>query len=144
MANPAYSTRYRLPDGRLAINVTENKTLTAAESGLVQNVTVANVTVTIPATATQGEWTIRDGGVKTPNGPAGAIASPAYPKVDPNASDTIAGFNVSGTAADGKYLYTATSGTLQGREGDEVTVQNTGATDGGVVISAKGDWLREA
>lgn len=141
MANPAYSTRYRLPDGRLAINVTENKTLTAAESGLVQNVTVANITVTYPATATQGVWTVRDGGVKSANGPAGAISTPAFPKVDPDNADTFAGFNVSGTAADGKYLYTAAN---TGREGDEVTIANTGATNGGLVVSSKGDWLREA
>lgn len=141
MANPAFSTRYKLPDGRYAVNVTENKTLTAADSGLVQNVTVASITVTLPATATQGVFTVRDGGVKTTGGPNGAVVAPAYPKVDPNASDTISGFNVSGTAADGKYLYTSTS---NGREGDEITVQNTGATDGGVVVGAKGDWLREA
>ncbi len=141
MANPAFSTRYKLPDGRTAVNVTEAKTLTAADSGIVQNVTAASVTVTLPATATQGVWIIRDGGVKTTGGPNGAVVAPAFPKVDPNASDTLAGFNVSGTAADGKYIYTAAA---SGREGDEVTVQNTGATDGGIIVSAKGDWLREA
>lgn len=144
MANPAFSTRYRLSDGRYAVNVTEAKTLTAADSGIVQNVTAASVTVTLPATATQGVWTVRDGGVKTTGGPAGAIVSPAYPKVDPNTSDTVAGFNVSGTASDGKYLYTTTTGTGAGQPGDEITIANTGATDGGLVVASKGDWLREA
>lgn len=139
MANPAFSTRYRLPDGRYAVNVTENKTLTAADSGIVQNVTVASVTVTLPATATQGIWTVRDGGVKATNGAAGAVVSPSAPKVDPNSSDTVAGFNVSGASADGKYLYSSSA-----RIGDEITVQNTGATDGGIVIDAIGDWSREA
>ncbi len=139
MANPAFSTRYRLPDGRYAVDVTEAKTLAAEDSGIVQNVTVANTVVTLPATATEGIWTVRDGGVKATNAATGAIASAATPRVDPNASDTISGFNVTGTAADGKYL-TNTSG----RHGDEITVQNTGATNGGFVLSAVGDWLREA
>lgn len=139
MANPAFSTRYKLPDGRYAVNVTEAKTLAAEDSGLVQNVTVANVTVTLPATATQGVWTIRDGGVKSTGGPAGAISTPAIPKVDPNASDTVAGFDVEGTEADGKYLVNT-----GGREGDEITIINTGATNGGIVLRSRGDWLREA
>lgn len=139
MANPAFSTRYRLPDGRIAVDVTEAKTLTAADSGVVQNVTVANTVVTLPATATVGIWTVRDGGVKGTGAATGAIASAATPRVDPDAADTVSGFNVTGTAADGKYL-TNTSG----RYGDEITVQNTGATNGGFVLASKGDWLREA
>lgn len=61
MANPAFSTRYKGRDGRLWINVTENKTLAAEDSGLVQNVTASGVTITLPAVATQGTFTIRDG-----------------------------------------------------------------------------------
>lgn len=143
MANPAYSTRYTLPDGRLAVDVTENKTLTAADSGIVQNVTVASVILTLPATATQGSWTVRDGGVAVTNGPAGAIVSAARPTVDPNGSDTVAGLNVQTTAADGKYLQV---GANTAKPGDEITIQNTGATDGGIVVggSVKGDWGREA
>ena len=139
MANPAFSTRYRLPDGRYAVNVTEAKTLAAEDSGIVQNVTVANTVVTLPATATEGIWTIRDGGVAATSGPTGAIVSASTPRVDPNGSDTISGFNVTGTAADGKYL-TNTGG----RPGDEITIQNTAATNGGFVLSARGDWAREA
>lgn len=139
MANPAFSTRYRLPDGRYAVNVTEAKTLTAADSGFVQNVTATGVVITLPATATQGVWTIRDGGVAATGGAAGSIVSAAVPSVDPNASDTVAGFNVQTTAADGKYLQNT-----GGREGDEITIANTGATDGPLVVRSKGDWLREA
>lgn len=139
MANPAFSTRYRLPDGRYAVDVTEAKTLAAEDSGLVQNVRVANTVVTLPATATVGVWTIRDGGVKSASGPEGAITTPANPRIDPNTSDTVAGFNVEGTEQDGKYL-TNTSG----REGDEITIMN-GPTNGGVVTTpTKGDWAREA
>ncbi|MFE7720098.1 hypothetical protein ACFU44_13775 [Nocardia rhizosphaerihabitans] len=141
MANPAFSTRYRLPDGRLAVNVTEAKTLAAEDSGLVQNVTVASVTVTLPATATVGTWTIRDGGVKATSGPAGAIVTPSNPTVDPNASDTVAGLNVEGTEADGKYLKVSAS---NARFGDEITITN-GPTNGGYISRAVlGDWEREA
>lgn len=140
MANPAFSTAYRGTDGRFWIDVTENKTLAAEDSGLVQNVTAASVTVTLPATATVGAWTVRDGGVAPSGGPAGAVTGPAYPKVDPNGSDTVAGLNVEGTEADGKYL-TNTAG----RVGDEISIMNTGATNGGVVLpGTKGAWSREA
>lgn len=141
MANPAFTTRYKLPDGRWAVNVTEAKTLAAEDSGIVQNVIAANVVVTLPATATVGVWTIRDGGVPETNGPDGAVVSPAYPHVDPNANDTVAGFNVEGTEADGKYLYTTVADT---QIGDEITIANVGATNGGVVVASKGDWTREA
>ncbi len=142
MANPAFSTRYRGHDGRLWIDVTENKTLAAEDSGLVQNVTTASVTLTVPATATVGSWTIRDGGVKSSGGPDGAIVSPARPIVDVNASDTLAGLNVEGTEQDGKYVQVP-SATAQ--PGDEITITNTGATNGGFINGAvKGDWTREA
>lgn len=139
MANPAFSTRYRLGDGRYAVNVTEAKTLAAADSGIVQNVIATGVVLTLPATATQGAWTIRDGGVPATSGAAGTVISASIPTVDPNASDTVAGFNVSGTASDGKYLQNT-----GGRPGDEITIKNSGATDGGVVVASIGDWLREA
>lgn len=143
MANPAFSTRYKLPDGRVAVDVTEAKTLTAADSGIVQNVTVANTVVTLPATATVGTFIIRDGGVKATNGPTGAIVSAATPRVDPDPADTVAGFNVSGTSADGKYL-TNTGGVTTAQYGDEIVIQNNGATNGGIVVKAIGDWAREA
>lgn len=142
MANPAYSTRYKLPDGRLAVNVTEAKTLAAEDSGIVQNVIAASVVVTLPATATVGVFTVRDGGVPETNGPSGAVVAPANPTVDPNTSDTVAGLNVEGTEADGKYLKVGAS---TAKVGDEISVLNTGATNGGVVLpGTKGDWAREA
>lgn len=141
MANPAYSTRYRGNDGRLYIDVTEAKTLAAEDSGLVQNVTAASVTITLPATATVGTWTIRDGGVKVSSGPTGAIVSAANPAVDPNSNDTVAGLNVEGTEANGKYLQVSSTAA---RPGDEITITN-GPTDGGYISApVKGDWGREA
>lgn len=142
MANPAFSTRYKLPDGRLAVNVTENKTLAAEDSGIVQNVIAANVVVTLPATATVGAWTVRDGGIPETDGPTGAVVAPARPQVVPNGSDTVAGLNVEGTEADGKYLRVSAN---NAKVGDEIRVLNTGATDGGIILpGTRGDWEREA
>src|SRR3990167_7110247 len=142
MANPVFSTDYRGQDGRLWIDVTEAKTLAAEDSGIVQNVIYASGVVTLPATATQGCWTIRNGGTAiTSGGPDGALEDGNLISVDPNGSDTVAGLNVEGTEADGKKLNN-TAATAQ--IGDEVTIINTGATDGGIVISTRGTWAREA
>lgn len=142
MANPAYSTRYTLPDGRLAVDVTENKTLAAEDSGIVQNVVAASVVVTAPAVATQGAWTVRDGGLRTTGRPNGAVTGAARPTLDVNASDTLAGLNVEGTEADGKNLRV---GEATAQPGDEISIINTGATNGGLVLpGTKGDWAREA
>lgn len=138
MANPAFTERYRGKDGRLWIDVTENKTLAAKDSGLVQNVIAKNITVTLPATATVGTWVVRDGGVAPTGAAKGAVASPATVTVKPNASDTVAGLNVEGTAADGKYLQNT-----DGQPGDEITITN-GPDNGGYISNAVvGDWARE-
>lgn len=138
MANAAYAARYQLPDGRYARDIDSAITLAAEDSGLVLNVIATGVVLTLPAVATQGVWTIRDGGVKVSSGPAGAIVSAAVPTVDPNASDTLAGLNQEGTEQDGKYFKNT-----GGNPGDEIVVANTGATNGGLIVSSKGDWLAE-
>jgi len=138
MANPANSTAYRLPDGRMAVDVTEAKTLTLADSGYVQNVIYANGAVTLPATAVVGTFTVRNGGVPVTNGPAGTGDDGNFIKVTPNASDKVSG-GVDGTPTDGKP-FENTAATA--RVGDEITITNTGATDGGFVNSVKGVWVR--
>lgn len=138
MSNPANSTAYRLPDGRMAVDVTEAKTLTLADSGYVQNVIYANGAVTLPATAVVGTFTVRNGGVPVTNGPAGTGDDGNFIKVTPNASDKVSG-GVDGTPTDGKP-FENTAATA--RVGDEITITNTGATDGGFVNSVKGIWVR--
>lgn len=138
MANPANSTAYRLPDGRMAVNVTEAKTLALADAGYVQNVIYANGAVTLPATAVHGVFTVRNGGVPVTSGPAGTGDDGNLITVTPNASDKVAG-GVDGTATDGKP-FENTAATA--RVGDEITILNTGATDGGTVTSIKGVWVR--
>lgn len=138
MANPANSTAYKLPDGRVAVNVTEAKTLALTDCGYVQNVIYADGAVTLPATAVAGSFTIRNGGVPKSGAPVGTGDDGNKISVIPNASDKIEG-GVSGTATDGKpFENTAATAKV----GDEITILNTGATDGGVVSAIKGTWVR--
>lgn len=142
MANMANTAAYRLPDGRMAVNVDSNKTLTIDDSGYVQNVIADNVIVTLPATATHGTWIVRNGGVpaSTAIGAATGADGSAKVSVSPNAADRIQG-GVAGTATDDKDLINtkATS-----RVGDEVTVENRAETNGPIVTAIKGIWAREA
>lgn len=138
MANPANSTAYKLPDGRIAVNVTEAKTLALADSGYVQNVIYANGEVTLPATAVLGVFTVRNGGVPQVTGMAGSGDDGNKISVIPNASDKIAG-GVDGTYTDGKpFENTAATAKV----GDEMVINNNGGTDGGVVQSLRGIWVR--
>lgn len=135
MANPANTTAYKLGDGRLAVDVTEAKTLTVDDSGYVQNV-IGDVTVTLPATATLGAWTIRNKGkLITPDAAEGALTDGNTVKVAPNSSDKILG-GVDG-GADNKALMTSEAGA-------EVTILNIGQTDGPVVLRIGGKWTRES
>lgn len=138
MSNPANTTAYRLPDGRMAVNVTEAKTLAAADSGYVQNVIYANGVVTLPATAVHGTFTVRNGGVPKSGSTAGSGADGNKISVTPNASDLVEG-GVSGTATDGKP-FENTAATA--RIGDEITVINSNLTAGGMASNVKGIWVR--
>ena len=143
MANPTFADVYVGQDGRLWVNVTEAKTLVAADAGIVQNVKYANGVVTLPATAVPGVWIIRNGGTAiTSGGPTGAVEDGNLISVDPNASDTIIGFGVAdGTSADGKQLNNTAA---TAKIGDEVTILSTAATNGPYLIGMKGTWVREA
>lgn len=141
MANPANSTAYRGQDGRLWVNVTEAKTLGIADSGYVQNVIFDNAVITLPATATQGMFIIRAGGVPKSGAAAGTGDDGSMKlSISPNASDKIQG-GVDGTATDDKDIILAKA-TM--RVGDFATVQNTGETNGPLVVEIAGTWSREA
>jgi hypothetical protein len=137
MANPTFSDAYRGHDDRLWVDVTEAKTLGAEDSGIVQNVIYANGVVTLPATATNGMWTIRNGGVPASGTPDGAGDDGNLVTVTPNGADTIAGLNVEGTEDEGG---TITNTAATSRVGDEITICNAGGTDGGIVWNVKGIW----
>lgn len=139
MANPATSTAYRLPDGRMAVNVTENKTLDADQVGFVQNIIADGLTITLPSVGPGLNYTIRNGGVVGTTTPAGATSDgTAIVTVSPAAADKIQG-GVTGTATVNKDLINtkATS-----RVGDEVSLVG-GATTAWSVTNIKGIWARE-
>lgn len=139
MANPANTTAYALPDGRLAVDVTEAKTLALIDAGYVQNVKFDNAVITLPATTAGACFNIRNGGVLVnASGPAGAISNKsAKVSVSPNSADQIAGNGF--TAADDKD---AINTKATSKVGDELNLTGDG-TNGWIVRSIKGIWARE-
>jgi hypothetical protein len=139
LANMANTAAYKLPDGRMAVDVDSAKTLAIADCGYVQNVTgssTAAVILSVPATATLGNWTIRNKGLYPTSGAVGALTGGATVQVSPVAADQIQG-GVAGTAVDNKDLITTDVGA-------EVRISNIGETNGPIVEHIKGTWSREA
>lgn len=140
MANPANTTAYALPDGRIAVNVTEAKTLAVADCGFVQNVTVDGVIFTLPATATLGTWTFRNGGKVSPTDTPSGDGLVGF-QISPNSVDKIQG-GVAGTPTDDKDLINAKA---TSHVGDGLTILNVAETNGPLVLGpVKGTWTREA
>lgn len=147
MANMANANAYKIRTGQFAgrygVDVDTNKTLGIADSGLVQNVIATGIVLTLPATATQGSWSVQVGGVPITNAPVGAITgskAQQLVQISPNASDKIQG-GPDGTATDDKDMILTKA---LSKVGDFMVVQNTGETNGGLVIAYKGAWAREA
>lgn len=140
MANP--TTLYNLPDGRRAVNVTENKTLVAADSGIVQNVIADGVVVTLPSTALGANFTVRNGGDAPAGAPVGAGSNQSMEvTVSPAAADGITGVGL--TAATNKDVINTQATSVVG---DEIQIQGTGAAGAAawVVQKLRGIWAREA
>lgn len=140
MANP--TTTYKLADGRLAINVTEDKTLVAADSGIVQNVIADGVTVTFPATVIGHAYTVRNGGVPKTGAPAGTgDDGSALVKTMPTGTDGFTGAGITAAASKGLNNTKATS-----KVGDEMSVIGTGVNSAVafVITGVKGTWARTA
>lgn len=138
MANS--TTQYVGSEGRSSLDVTENKTLDLAGSGIVQNVTTDAITVTLPATTAGAFFVIRNGGAAiTSGGPAGATSDASVlVTVAPNASDKIQGNSF--TAADNKA---ALNTKATAKIGDEIRIVGDG-TDGWLMSYVKGTWARQA
>lgn len=117
---------------RSSATVTGNKTLTAADSGIVQNVTVDGAIITLPSTANGLTFTIRNGGRY--DGQIGVAVSPA-------AADGITGNGFTATINKDAINTKATSKT-----GDEITIVGTGSAGvaGWVTSNVTGTWAREA
>ena len=127
---------YTLPDGRLAVDVTSNKTLAAGDMGIVQNA-IGDVVFTLPATAAALQFTVRNGGAKVhADGPAGAVDNDATVSISPASADQLIGNGF--TAADNKDAVNT-----DGNVGDEMTVLADG-TNGYHMVAIRGTWTREA
>lgn len=143
MANS--TTLYTLPDGRRAVDVTENKSLVAADAGIVQNVITDAITVTLPtsAAATVGAtFTVRNGGDNASGTPtrSGADGSMLV-TLAPIAADGISGAAFTAAVNKAALNTKATS-----KVGDELTVVGSGVTSAAAwfVTSFKGIWARAA
>lgn len=137
MANS--TTLYTLPDGRIAVDVSENKTLAITDQGVVQNVITDAITVTLPSTVVGYKFIVRNGGDNASGTPtrAGADGSMNV-TVSPAALDLIAGMQV--TAADDKD-FVNTKATA--KVGDELELIGNGTT-GWNVTRVVGTWAKEA
>lgn len=142
MANS--TTLYFGPDGRTTVDVTENKTLVASDSGIVQNVITDAITVTLPASAAAtvgATFIVRNGGVPKTGAPAGTGDDfSCLVKLAPGASDGISGLAF--TAATNKA---ALNTKATARVGDELVVVGSGVTSAAAWFAqrAKGIWARE-
>lgn len=137
MANP--TTLFTLNDGRLAVNVTEAKTLAIGDQGIVQNVITDGVILTLPATVVGYHYTVRNGGDNPTGTPAGAVADgSALVSILPNAGDLIAGMQLTASDADSLNNTKATS-----KVGDEVSLVGNGTT-GWNITSMRGTWAQIA
>lgn len=137
MANS--TTLYTLPDGRIAVDVTEAKTLAITDQGVVQVVKTDAILVTLPATVVGYSYTVMNGGVKKTSSAFGTgDDGSVLVAVSPNSSDLIAGMQV--TAADDKdFLNTKATAKV----GDELRIVGNGTT-GWNVTGVKGIWAKEA
>ncbi|MBM4644769.1 hypothetical protein GS464_20220 [Rhodococcus hoagii] len=114
---------------RKSAEVAASKTVAAADSGVVQNVTKDAVVVTLPATAAGLTVTIRNGGKA--DGQVGF-------SISPNSADKIQGYGL--TSADNKDVINTKA---TARAGDEITLVGDGV-DGWFVQNATGVFDREA
>lgn len=128
-------------DNRKFVDVTVNKTLAAADQGIVQNVTVDGVVITLPAAGAAAlglRFTIRNGGDNPANTAAGAVADgSALVTVTTSATDTVAGNGYTPAANKGPVNTKTTS-----KVGDEVTL--TSGVSSYNQVETKGIWARAA
>jgi hypothetical protein len=131
-----------LPDGRKYVDVSTNKTLTAADAGIVQNVIADAVVVTLPSTADGLVFTVRNGGDAPAGAPVGAGSNQsALVSVSPAAADGITGNGYTATVNKDAQNTKATANV-----GDEITLvgNGTAGVTAWTVAEVKGIWAREA
>lgn len=131
-----------LNDGRQSVDVSTNKTLTAADCGIVQNVIADGITITLPATANGLSFTVRNGGAKVGSAAYGTAADGSVlVKVSPVAADGFTGLGFTATVNKAAQNTKATS-----KIGDEISFDGNGTTGvtAWTITSCKGTWAREA
>lgn len=137
MANS--TTLYQLPDGRMAEDVTENKTLAIEHQGVVQNIITDGLNITLPSTVVGYVYVLRNGGVPKTGAPAGTgDDGSAIVKITPATNDLIAGLELTASDDDSINNTKATA-----RVGDEICLVGNGTT-GWNVLYAKGTWAQIA
>jgi len=129
-------------DGRVSVDVSTNKTLVAADSGIVQNVVADGITITLPSTALGLEYIVRNGGAKVNSGgPAGAVSDGSVlVTVAPAAADGFTGNGFTAAVNKSALNTKATSNV-----GDEIRFSGTGTAGvtGWVLGAVKGIWARQ-
>lgn len=136
MANS--TTLYKGNDGRTYVDVTLNKTLVAADSGIVQNVIATGVTVTLPATVIGYNFIIRNGGKPiTSGGPPGAQGDGNTVLTLPTGTDGFTGLAFTAAASKG-------ANNNSGNIGDEIELQGSGTNSAAawLIEHANGTWVR--
>lgn len=141
MANDTVISRY-LSDGRPYLNIDTNKTLVAADNGVVQNIIADNVVITLPSTAAGFNFTVRNGGVPKTSAPIGTGANgTVLVAISPAAADGISGATFTSAVNKDALNTKATA-----RVGDEMQVlaSGTAGVTGWSVARQVGIWAREA
>ncbi len=138
------TTLYTGNDGRIWVNVDQaNKTLVAADCGIVQNVIVDAITLTLPASSAGLFYTVRNGGVPPASGPVGARSDQSLTlTVAVNGTDGISGLAFSAQTGKGAVNAKATA-----KVGDELQLLASGTTSNAAawyITQAKGTWARQA
>lgn len=121
-----------------SVALTANKTLTAADQGVVQDVTLDGLTVTLPAVAAGLTFIVRNKARTNVNLPAGAVANKAAAvTVVPNGTDTVTGNGFTPAAGKGAVNTKATA-----QVGDFIKL--VGATGTWNIEEVSGVWARVA
>jgi hypothetical protein len=126
----------------VSVDVSSNKTLTAADCGIVQNVIADAIVITLPATANGLEFVVRNGGKPVTSGPAGSGSNgTVLVAVSPAAADGITGNGF--TAAVNKDALNTKATSLVG---DQIRLHGTGTTGvtAWTATDVIGTWAREA
>lgn len=124
-----------LPNRASKVDVTANKTLTAASCGTVQNVVASGVTITLPAAAAGLFFVVRNGGKPIGSGgTAGSLSDGNLVTIAPNGTDTIQGGG-KGAAANANLVNTALTALI----GDMVEL--LGISGGWTICQQIGIWV---